>query len=263
MSTPPSERRPLPRPRLRRPAGAARVRPPNSTLAFHASRIVIDLGVLLVLASMSLTYVTAASGNRSALDLDALPVLILVAPIFVVTLIPDHTRPLPRPVAWAALVVGLAAFPYAVVKYLDATVLADTLGGSIGLGARLLVFGDFVVLVGITIGLTRAWMGLASGGSPTRIAAKPLRAEGSPPAEPPPVPAVSPRPATAPPTRRKLRPARTSGEVNPFGEPLFDSLEVPATAPAPPPRQPDLVVGAEGSERSADQPDDPDQTDPG
>jgi hypothetical protein len=262
MSTPPSERRPLPRPRLRRPAGAARVRPPNSTLAFHASRVVIDLGVLLVLASMSLTYVTAASGNRSALDLDALPVLILVAPIFVVTLIPDHTRPLPRQVAWAALVVGLAAFPYAVVKYLDATVLADTLGGSLGLGARLLVFGDFVVLVGITIGLTRAWMGLASGGSPTRIAAKPLRAEAESPAEPRPAPTGAPRPAPPPP-RSKPRPARVSGEVSPFGEPLFDSLEVPATAPAPPPRQPDLVVGAEGSERSADQPDDPDQTDPG
>jgi hypothetical protein len=194
----------------------------------------------------------------------------LVAPIFVVTLIPDHTRPLPRPAAWAALVVGLAAFPYAVVKYVDATVLADTLGGSLGLGARLLVFGNFVVLIGIAIGLTRAWMGLASGGSPTRIAAKPLRAEGSPPPEPPPLP-VSPRPAAAapprpaaPPPRPKPRPGRaSSGEVSPFGEPLFDSLEVPATASAPPPRQPDLVVGAEGSERSADQPDDPDQTDPG
>ncbi|HAX81715.1 MAG TPA: hypothetical protein DCY40_04005, partial [Actinobacteria bacterium] len=183
MSTPPSERRltppRLPRLRLPRPAGATRIRPANSTLAFHASRIVIDLGVLLVLASMSLVHVIAASGNRGAIELDALPVLVLVAPIFIVTLIPNHTRPLPRPVAWAALVLGLAAFPYAVVKYLDATVLADTLGGSIGLGARLLVFGNFVVLVGIAISLTRAWMGLASGGSPTRLTAAPLRAEGT------------------------------------------------------------------------------------
>ena len=201
----------------------------STTLAFHASRIVIDLGVLLVLASMSLTYVAAPSGDRSAMALDALPALLLVAPVFAVTLLPDHTRPLPRPVAWVALVLGLAAFPYTVVKYLDATVLADTLGGSLGLGVRLLVFGAFVVIVGIVIGLLRTWMGLSSGGSPTRSTARPQRSPG----------------AAAHRSRAEGRPtpARAVAESSPFGDPLFDSLEVPEVRqdqPSPT-RQPGLV----------------------
>jgi hypothetical protein len=138
----------------------------NTTLAFHASRIVIDVGVILVMAAMSLPFVQADTGNRSSVAADALPALILVLPIFAITLIPDHTRPIPRPLGWASLVLGLAAFPYAVVKFFDAGVLADTLGGTVGMGARLLVFGTFVVVAGIAVGLTRLAMNLPSGGTP-------------------------------------------------------------------------------------------------
>ena len=158
----------------------SRARLSSTTLAFHASRIVIDLGVLFVLASLSLTYVAAPGGDRSAMALDALPALLLVAPIFAVTLLPDHTRPLPPARGLGALVLGLAAFPYAVVKYFDAVVLADTLGGSLALGVRLLVFGAFVVIVGVVIGLLRSWMGLSSGGSPTRSTARPQRSPEQP-----------------------------------------------------------------------------------
>jgi hypothetical protein len=233
-----------------------RNRPAPTTLAFHASRIVTDVGVLLVLASMSLTYVRAPSGNRSAMVLDALPALLLVAPIFIVTLIPDHTRPLPRPVAWGALILGLAAFPYSIVKYLDAVVLADTLGGSLGLGIRLLVFGAFVTIVGVAIGLARSWLGLPSGGSPTRNAAvstaRPAPGAGRP------APA---RPGAPDPSRP--RPARAAVEQSPFVDPLFDSLEIPETRAEPPPlRQPGLVFDAGGAadryvDDDEDLPDDP------
>ncbi len=207
----------------------SRARLSSTTLAFHASRIVIDLGVLFVLASLSLTYVAAPGGDRSAMALDALPALLLVAPIFAVTLLPDHTRPLPRPVAWGALVLGLAAFPYAVVKYFDAVVLADTLGGSLALGVRLLVFGAFVVIVGVVIGLLRSWMGLSSGGSPTRSTARPQRSPG----------AAAHRSRTEP----RPTPARAVAESSPFGDPLFDSLEVPEIRhdESPSSRQPGLV----------------------
>lgn len=234
----------------------SRARPHPTTLAFHASRIVTDLGVLLVLASMSLAYVTTPEGNRSAMALDALPALLLVAPIFIVTLIPDHTRPLPRPVAWGALVLGLAAFPYAIVKYLDAVVLADTLGGGLGLGVRLLVFGTFVVIVGIVIGLTRSWMGLASGGSPTRSAAlsAALRSPGRG--------TLGGRGEASRP-----RPARAAPEQSTFADPLFDSLEVPEArrAEPSPTRQPDLVFDAGGAaDRVAGQdPDSPRDLPPG
>lgn len=183
----------------------------NTTLAFHASRIVIDVGVLLVMGSMSLPFVSTAAGDRSAIAADALPALLLVLPIFAITLVPDHSRPIPRPMAWASLVLGLAAFPYSVVKFFDAGVLADTLGGSVGIGARLLVFGTFVVLAGIAIGLTRLAMNLPSGGTPgarttgrgstpgggrspdapARRAAAASMGRGSPPSQPRPEPGRS------------------------------------------------------------------------
>lgn len=143
-------------------------RPVQTTLAFHASRIVIDLGVLLAMASMSMTFVVAPSGDRSALEADALPAILLLLPIFAVTLIPDHTRPLHPVLGWASMVLGLAALPYAFVKMLDASVLADTLGGSVGIGSRVLVLGCVVTLVGIGVGIVRDLMGWPSGGTPGR-----------------------------------------------------------------------------------------------
>ncbi|MEX2418763.1 MAG: hypothetical protein WD652_00125 [Acidimicrobiia bacterium] len=217
-------------------------RPPPTTLAFHASRIVIDVGVLLAMASLSFAFVTSPSGDRTALQADALPAVVLLLPIFLITLLPDHTRPLPRPLSWASLVLGLAAFPYAIVKHLDASVLADTLGGSVGIGARLLVFGTFVTLVGIGVGLTRTFLGLPTGADPSRLhsaqtarsrpaaaekaaAALPARAETERGADPPRPASADPSPAPPSPSRT---PQRREPEVSPFGEPLFDSLEIPA-----------------------------------
>jgi hypothetical protein len=242
-----------------------------TTLAFHASRIVIDIGVLLAMASLSLDFVSAPETSRSALEGDALPAVLLLLPIFLITLVPDHTRPLPRPVAWGSLVLGLAAFPYAILKHLDAAVLADTLGGSVGIGARVLVFGTFVTLVGIAIGLTRSFLGLPTGGAPSRgsvvegrepqphpepvpapggspVTVAPAAAEGRLP-EPP---APSPEAAPAPPAEKR-RPAKREPETSPFGEPLFDSLEIPAFIESPPDPGPStLIFDAEtASERRA------------
>jgi hypothetical protein len=198
--------------------------------------------VLLAMASLSFAFVTSPSGNRTALQADALPAVALLLPIFLITLLPDHTRPLPRPLSWASLVLGLAAFPYAIVKHLDASVLADTLGGSVGIGARLLVFGTFVTLLGIGIGLTRTFLGLPTGAHPSRPrpaqAARPrpapventAAARNVPteterrPDTPQPAPA-DPRPAAPSPSPT---PRRREPETSPFGEPLFDSLEIPA-----------------------------------
>ncbi len=181
-------------------------RPAQTTLAFHASRILIDVGVLLAMASMSLAFIEADSGNRSALDADALPALLLLLPIFVVTLIPDHTRPLHPVAGWTALAFGLAALPYAVLKMLDAAILADTLDGSLGFGSRLMVIGCLVTLVGIGIGLYRTLRGLPSGGTPGRSstfrtrpkpATAPERAPGSE-ESPSPSPSATPAPPSDP-----------------------------------------------------------------
>lgn len=146
-------------------------RPIQTTLAFHASRIVIDVGVLLATGSMSLTFVSAPDGGRSALAADALPALLLLLPIFVVTLIPDHTRPLHPALGWVSMVLALAALPYAIVKLLDARILADTLGGSVGPGPFVLIFGCVVTLAGLAIGVVRDLLGKPSGGTPQRSAA--------------------------------------------------------------------------------------------
>jgi len=134
-------------------------------LAFHASRIVIDIGVLMVLGSMSLAFITTEAGNRSALAADALPTLLLLLPIFVITLLPDHSNPIPDVLGWLSLILGFAAFPYALIKYLDASTLAGALGGSVGWGARLHVFGACVVIGGIGIGLARSFLGLPAAGT--------------------------------------------------------------------------------------------------
>ena len=140
-------------------------RRPQTRLAFHASRIIIDIGVLITLGSMSMPFVTTSAGERSAIVQDALPALLLVIPIFLITLLPDHTRPVPAPLGWVGLVLGVAAFPYAIVKFLDADTVAVTTGGTVGVGARLLVFGTFVTLLGIVIGLARRLFRLPAGGT--------------------------------------------------------------------------------------------------
>jgi hypothetical protein len=228
-----------------------------TTLAFHASRIVVDVGVLVVM------------GNRSSVALDALPTVLLLVPIFVVTLIPDHTRPLPRVLGWISLVLGLAAFPFAIVKYLDSSVLAGTLGGSIGMGPRLLILGTFVTLVGIVIGLARSAMGLATGGTPARRTA--VRTRGTQPAvssaaeestkvpdavatagsptKPVEAPASTPAPGSHP--QPKPRPLRPMPDENTFIYPLFDSLEIPSIVDAD--KQGSLTFeGESASDRVAD-----------
>jgi len=212
-------------------------------LAFHASRIIIDVGVLLAMASMSMTFITADSGNRSALDADALPAILLLLPIFVVTLIPDQARPLPRIVAWAALALGLAALPYAIIKVLDASILAETLDGTLAFGSRLLVIGCGVTLVGIGIGLYRALRGLPSGGTPGRTSrfrtrSKKLTAPGSQTesGSPP-----SPQLADVPPS--------------PDASALSDSSPEPEPARAIPSGQPEIVFPDTGAVAREAEPD--------
>ena len=191
-----------------------------SRLAFHGSRIVIDLGVLIALGSMSLPFVTSPAGDRNAIEADALPALLLLIPVFLITLIPDHAWPIPKPLGWVALLLGAAAFPYALVKRFDAALLADTLGGEVGTGATLLVVGTVVVLVGIVYGLVRAALGMQSGGSPTRTARIPRGR-------------VAPAPTAAEPA------PRTATKVAPV-------VQAPA-APAAPRPAPDAEPGAPAS----------------
>lgn len=166
----------------------------KSQLAFHASRIIIDIGVLMAMASMSLPFIAAPDGNRSSVDADALPVILLLLPVFLITLVPDHARPLPNPLGWLALILGIAAFPYAVVKYIDATTLADTLGGEVAFGAKLLVLGAFVTVIGIAVGLARNFLHLPQGGTYPKVQAQ-----------------AAPRPAPRQPARRTRPPGTSSG----------------------------------------------------
>lgn len=255
--------------------------PATKRLAFHPHRIVIDAGVLLMLGSMSLPYVSFDDGSRSGLALGALPALALVLPIFGFTMVPDHSRPLPR---WSGMVsasLTLLAAPYALVTLLDAAVLADTLGGTIGVGAWALLVGSLVVAAGVGLGFFLP--------TPSPLPVPGDRAE-RPATTVDPDAGPAPQPDAA--DTRPIRRTAPSLDVSPFGEPLFDSLEIlfpppPAigagggeadgadaslgtpgprpegepTAPAAPPEEPDdaptLVFEADrAASRFADDPDD-------
>lgn len=141
-------------------------------LAFHASRIIIAVGFLIAFAALSFPFVEVGDTTRNAVRADALPAVLLLAPVFAVTLLPDRSRPLPSVIGWVALTLGLSAFPFAIVKFVDATTLAETLDGTVGLGPRLLVFGTLVVIVGIAVGLARNLMGRPTSGPFTRTASR-------------------------------------------------------------------------------------------
>jgi hypothetical protein len=187
---------------------------------------VIDVGVLVAMAAMSLPFVTSSQGDRSSIDADALPALILLLPIFVITLIPDHTRPIHPIAGWASLALGLAALPYAVVKLLDAGILADTLDGSLGGGAYLLLIGTIITIVGIGIGLYRNLRGLPAGGTPGRSAAFFTRAK-------------SLRAPKQPQRPRKPLPPEDAAE------PVAESAPSDGRKPAAP--QPEMVIAEEGA----------------
>ncbi len=225
-----------------------------SRLAFDVSRIVVDVGVLLVLGAMSLPFVTGEDFRQRALAGDGLVALLLVAPIFVMTVLPDQSRPLPRPLALASLLLAGAALPYTVVKYLDASTLAGTVQGSVGMGARVLVIGAFTVLGGLVLGLVRARL------QPAAEAAGaddlPDRGPGSAPIRPlcpalPSPPAPRPhgaRPLPGPPeprcpNRRPPAPSPAgSAPGRPIPRPRRLSPPRPPDAPRCPPRRPPTAV---------------------
>jgi hypothetical protein len=201
---------------------------------------VIDVGVLLAMAAMSLPFVTSDLGDRSALDADALPAVLLLLPVFIVTLIPDHARPIHPVAAWVSLAFGLAALPYAIVKLLDAGILADTLDGSLGLGAYLMIGAVIVTIVGIGIGLFRDLRGLPTGGTPRRGSSYRTRSNAM----------------RAPGTRSQ--PSGRSSEATPPAETsdaaASEPSPTPSTPQAAPPRsqQPEIVASEVASPREAE-----------
>ena len=175
-----------------------------SRLAFHVSRIVIDAGVLLVLGAMSLPFVTAEGFRQRAMGGDGLPALLLLLPVFIMTLLPDQSTPLPSPLAWGSLALAAAALPYTVVKYFDASTLAGTLQGGVGMGARVLVMGAFIVLAGLVLGLIRTLLRTPEPGTPdareaafapSGAAARPTGPAGAGRSRLPAPPAVAPAPS--------------------------------------------------------------------
>jgi len=225
---------------------------PPTRLALHASRIVIDVGVLLVLGAMSLPFISAEGFGQRAVAADALPALLLVLPVFVITLLPDQTRPVPSWLGWAALLLAATAAPYALVKALDASSLAHTLGARVGAGAWVLVVGAFVTLAGILYGLVRNLLHLPVAGTyPTRpqpaVPASPRRSAAAAPVPSPPAgrapsgpalarpaavatrqpsPAATPRPTTVPPAGTPApQPSAAPRPTDPDTEPTLPAIK--------------------------------------
>ena len=251
---------------------------PPTGLAFHASRIVIDVGVLLVLGAMSLSFVSAEGFGQRAVAADALPALLLVLPIFVITLLPDQTQPIPTALGWLSLLLAATALPYALVKYFDASTLAGTLAGSVGMGARILVLGTLVTLAGIVLGLIRNLLGLPVAGTyparPEPTAAETAARGRHPAATPAPARppadtmAEAPGPAAArrAPARPQPRPAAAPAPATPNPRPQAmprppagpppTGRGTPPPPPTPPASDPDSEPTLPGIGRSNWWPDD-------
>lgn len=188
-------------------------------LAFHPHRIVIDGGVLIALAGLSLSFVTTARGQRPWSLLDGVVLLGILAPLVLVTMLPDRSQPLSKVGRAIATALVLVATPYAVVKMLDAFTLARALGGAVGPGPWLVVVGVVGTIAGVVLGWVRPGESL-----------------------PPPSPAIRHRaaaevalaqtnvPVPAHEERWRSEPVDEASwlDKNPFGEPLFDSLEIEA-----------------------------------
>jgi len=197
-------------------------------LAFEASRVVVALGFLLAFGALSLPFVSAEGFRQPSVAGDGLISLLLLAPVFAMTLVPAHRHPLPRPLAWASLALTAVALPYTVLKYLDAATLAATLRGSVGAGARLLVVGACIMPAGLVLGLIRVRL------YPPPAASQAAAVHPAPEARSPRVPRVRPpaRPAASPPASQWRR---RPGEVR-AGEPAVSPARVPGSAPDHPDR---------------------------
>lgn len=184
-----------------RSAGQAR-------LPVHISRIAAVIGIVLVGVALFLPFVISDAGDQDAVAADVIPGAILLVPILVLVLIPDWFRPLPRLPAWIALVLGTASLTLAVVKYSDAVTTARTLDGRVGLGSRMLVFGAFLVVVGVVTGLVD---GMLMRRSARRSAARPPQRPVRPPrATPRQQGAAHQQPPPAPPPHLSQQPSRST-----------------------------------------------------
>jgi hypothetical protein len=195
-------------------------------LAFHPHRIVIDAGVLVALVGLSLSFVSSGAGARPWSLGDGAVLLGLLTPLVVLTALPDRSRPLAPVHRLIGAVLLLLVIPYALIKVLEAVTLARALGGSIG-------FGPWLVLAGVA--LAAAGVGLGWRHPIERLPPPPRVLESAPPAgEQPGPPEATEQDAIDP-----AEPTREMSwlDENPFGELLFDSLELEL----PPPRTGDTV----------------------
>lgn len=202
-------------------------------LALHPHRIVIGVGALIVIGALSLPYLTTPDGPRSRTVTEAIIIVALLAPVFLLILVPDHSRPLNQRLGIAATATGFVGMLFAVVRLLDAHTLARATSGSVGIGPWLLVAGWIVTEAGVVYGLFA--QDLTPAPAPARLTE---------------APAAGPAPAA------DHRPPRPSLDENPFDDPLFDSLEfdLPEMDQASPAHEATLVFEAEGATaRTADE----------
>lgn len=169
----------------------------------------------MALAGLSLSFVSSGAGARPWSLRDGVVLLGLLAPLVVLTVLPDRSRPLSPAHRLIGSALLLLAIPYALIKVLEAVTLARALGGSIGFGPWLVLAGVSAAAVGVGLG----WRHPTEHLPPT-----PRVAQSAPPSGEQPQPPEEIE-------RHHIDPDEPTREMswldeNPFGEPLFDSLEL-------------------------------------
>jgi hypothetical protein len=122
----------------------------------HRSRAAILIGALAATAALWLPYVELEGlGAMNGFEADAWPAVALLTPAVLIAVIGDRRESPGTAATAAAVVVGLAALGFGIVKLIDAATAASDAGGSPGPGA-------WVVSGALLVAAAGTWAGIGT-----------------------------------------------------------------------------------------------------
>jgi hypothetical protein len=122
----------------------------------HRSRSIGLAGIAISAVALALPFVTVTGlGTIGGVAADAWPALIPGGALALVTLTGDRREAPATWVAAAGCLLGAGMLAFALVKLADARTAVAEAGGSLGVGAWVMVAGAGIALVGAAAGFSR------------------------------------------------------------------------------------------------------------
>jgi len=122
----------------------------------HRSRLLAGLGALSAAGALLLPYASFPGlGSRSGIEAEAWPVVLLLGPVLILSVIGDRGEAPARPIAWIGVGLTCSGFAFAIAKLVDAWMAAGDAAGAVGVGAWLGAAAAGLALVGMLLGFSR------------------------------------------------------------------------------------------------------------